>query len=149
MAVHDDDDDTPRKKSRPSEDIEDDDRPLKRKRPRADDDDDEDDEPRMKKVKRSRSGDGGVGAVIPYRNGMALAAYYLGIFGLIPCIIGLGVLGIVPLVLGILGIMKARKDPEAHGTAHAWVGIVLGAVEMLAGCSVIGFFIFSILQNRR
>jgi hypothetical protein len=72
---------------------------------------------------------------------MALAAYYLGIFGLIPCIFGLGVLGIVPFALGIFGMIKSRQDPEAHGTAHALIGIVLGAVEMLSGCGAIGYVI--------
>ena len=103
---------------------------------RSRDDDDDDDRPR----KKQGSGDGGVGAVIPYRNAMALAAYYIGIFALIPCIFGGGILGIIPLVLGILGFMKARSDPEARGTAHALVGIILGLVELLTGCAVIIYF---------
>src|SRR6516165_5140956 len=41
--------------------------------------------------RRRRSRDGAVSTIIPYRNGKALAAYYCGIFGLVP---GLG------LVLG-------------------------------------------------
>jgi hypothetical protein len=124
----------------------DDDRP--RKRMRDDDDDDDDDEPRRRSIKRRGSDDGGVGAVIPYRNGMALGAYYAGIFGLIPCIIGLGVFGLVPLILGILGLKKAKEDPDARGSAHAWVGIVLGTVELLTGCGVIGVIGFGILSNK-
>jgi hypothetical protein len=155
MAVrtqdNDEDDDRPRKdKSRPSEHIEDDDRPVKKRRPRDDEDNDGDDDPRLGRIsRRARADDGGVGIVIPYRNGMALGAYYLGIFGLIPCIIGLGILGIVPLVFGILGLKKARNDPDSRGSAHAWVGIILGALEMLCGCSVMGFCVFSALQSRR
>jgi hypothetical protein len=147
----DNDDDRPRKKKpRPSEEIQDQDRPLKKRRPADDEDeDDDDDRPRRRSVRRSSPDDGGVGVVIPYRNGMALLSYYLGIFGLIPCVIGMGILGIVPLVLGILGLKKARLDPDAHGSAHAWIGIVLGAVEILTGCGVIGFFVFAALSARR
>ena len=59
-----------------------DDRPRKRRRDPDDDDDDE--RPR----RRSRSsGDGGVGYVIPYKNGPALAAYYIGILCLLLCFV--------------------------------------------------------------
>jgi DNA-directed RNA polymerase subunit RPC12/RpoP len=75
------------------------------------------------------SGDGGVSSVIPYNNGLALAAYYCGVFGLIP---GLGlILGPTALILGILGWRYVRKHPEAKGTAHAIVGIVLGLFDIL------------------
>lgn len=123
------------------------DKPRKR-RPRDDDDydDDDDDRPRRRRIRRD---DDAMAGVIPYRNGMALAAYYSGIFGLIACFIGLGIFGAVPLLLGIFGLRKAKDDPEARGSAHAWVGIVLGAIELLSGCAVIGFFIFAGLSNKR
>lgn len=125
-------------------------RPRKKKpAPPPDDDDDEDFDDRRKKI-RKRSDDGGVGAVIPYRNGMALAAYYTGVFGLIACFLGpLALLGVVPIVLGVLGLMKAKKDPEARGSAHAWIGIGLGALELLTGCAGIGFIIFAIASGPR
>lgn len=78
--------------------------------------------------------DSGLNQVIPYRNGPALAAYYFGIFSLIPCF-GL-VLGITALVLGILGLKKHRLQPGCGGKVHAWVGVILGglcAVANLAG----------------
>jgi hypothetical protein len=115
----DDDDDRPRKKKpRPSEEIEDDDRPLKKRRPTDDEDgdDDDDDRPRRRSVRRSAPNDGGVGVVIPYRNSMALMAYYLGIFGLIPCVIGLGFLGIVPVVMGIMGLKRSCLDRHRAGS---------------------------------
>lgn len=118
------------------------DEPRKKKRPPVEDDG-EDEAPERRSVRRKGSDDGGVGVVIPYRNGMALAAYYTGIFGLITCFLGLGILGLVPLILGILGLMKARKDPEARGTAHAWVGIILGVIEILSTCGIIGFIAFT------
>ncbi len=125
-------------------------RPRKKKpAPRDDDDDDEDFDDRRKKI-RKRSDDGGVGVVIPYRNGMALTAYYMGVFGLIACFLGpLAILGIVPIIFGVLGLMKAKKDPEARGSVHAWVGIGLGTLELLTGCGVIGFIIFAIASGPR
>ena len=85
--------------------------------------------------------------VIPFRNGMALGSYYCGVFGLISCFLGLGFFGIVPIILGILGLMKASKDPEARGRVHAWTGIILGVIELLLGCAIIGFFIFTAVSG--
>jgi hypothetical protein len=80
--------------------------------------------------------------VIPYRNVPALISYYWGVFGLIGCFLGLGFLGIVPIILGIVGIRRASQESEAHGTAHAWVGIALGTVQVLLGCLLpVGFII--------
>ncbi len=81
--------------------------------------------------------DGTLGGLIPYRNGWALAAYYLGVFALMPC---LGVpLGIAAVVLGIVGLRFAKTHPEARGKGHAWAGIVLG------GLSVAGHFLAALL----
>ena len=70
--------------------------------------------------------DSGLNTLIPYRNGLALAAYYCGIFSLIPCL-GL-VLGVVALVLGVMGWRRYRAQPACGGSVHAWVGIVLGGL---------------------
>ena len=105
----DDDDDRPRRARRRRDDDEDE-RP-RRKRRRSDEDDDESDS---------------TGGVIPYKNGKALAAYYCGVFSLIP---GLGcVLGVVAIVLGVLGLQYASQHPRARGKGHAVTGIVLGLV---------------------
>jgi hypothetical protein len=108
--------------------------PRKRHARPRDDDDDRDDEDDRPRSKRRGPNDGGVGMVIPYRNAPALIAYYWGVFGLIGCFVGLGFLGIVPIILGFLGIRRASQEAEAHGTAHAWVGIALGLVQVLLGC---------------
>ncbi len=123
----------------------DDDRPRKR-RPR--DDDDEDDRPRRKK---KGGDDGGVGYVIPYKNAPALTSYYVGILGLLACFIGLGpVTGLVAIILGFMGMMRASKNPEAHGRAHAIVGIILGFVQLLLGCGIdIGIILSFLPGNRR
>lgn len=90
-------------------------------------------------------------AAIPFRNGMALAAYYCGVFGLIGCFLfGVGGLfGIVPVILGILGLQKANADPEARGRGHAWVGILLGMLELLTGCGAVGYIIFAGVADKR
>jgi hypothetical protein len=69
------------------------------------------------------------GGLIPYKNPYALFSYYLGIFGLIPCA-GV-ILAIFAVVLGILGLKERKKNPIVRGTAHAWVGIILGGLSIL------------------
>ncbi len=81
------------------------------------------------------SGDETVAKVIPYKNAAALTAYYLGVFSLIPCV-GL-ILGIAALGLGVMGLKVAKRNPQAHGTVHAWVGIVLGRITFVGNAVVI------------
>jgi hypothetical protein len=80
-------------------------------------------------------------SVIPYRNPMALTAYYLGIFSLIP-VIGL-LLALPAIVLGALGLGRSRRSAEAKGKAHAWTGIATGIV------SVVGHVILMVLAGAR
>src|SRR5262249_14532371 len=106
------------------------DRPIRQKkrvRPRYDEDDDD--------YEGRDATEEVVSTVIPYKNPKALIAYYLGIFGLIPCL-GL-ILGPAAIVLGILGLRYKAKYPEAKGTAHAIVGLVLGSLEALVNWGVI------------
>jgi hypothetical protein len=91
-------------------------RPRPRSRPRHDDDDEFDDEETDV-----------VGTLIPYKNGLALGAYYCGVFGLIP-ILGI-ILGPSAIVLGILGLRYSRKNPKAKGGGHAITGIILGGLS--------------------
>jgi Domain of unknown function (DUF4190) len=81
--------------------------------------------------------DGGISTLIPYTNPKALIAYYLGIFGLIPCLGSL--LGPAALILGILGLRVVQKHPTAKGTGHAIAGIVLGSLETLGNWAAIAF----------
>jgi Domain of unknown function (DUF4190) len=107
--------------------------PPRRPRPsrRYDDEEDDDqiDEP--------------VSTIIPYRNGYALAAYYCGVFGLVP--VAGNVLGPIALVLGVLGLRYVKNHPTAKGTAHAIVGIVLGVLETLVYCGGAAFAVVAIL----
>jgi hypothetical protein len=62
------------------------------------------------------------GGVIPYKNVPALIGYYLGVFSIIPCF----PIGLAAFVLGIMGLKKAKQNPEVKGKVHAWIGILAG-----------------------
>lgn len=109
----------------------DDDRPRRRRRR----DDDEDDY----EARRSDA----TGGLIPYKNGMALAAYYCGVFAFVP--IFTFILGPLAVIFGFLGLSKAKKHPEARGKGHAIAGIVLGLLTTL---TLIGGIIFLIVAAR-
>lgn len=134
----------PRRSPGPDEE-EDDDRPRRRRANRDDDDDYDDEQPRRRRG----------GAIIPYRNGMALAGYYCAFGGLIAILGSLalaaalapninaaliltlmygggGIFGLLAIVFGSLGCIKASRNPDARGTAHAIIGIVLGGLELIA-----------------
>jgi hypothetical protein len=66
---------------------------------------------------------------IPYKNPLALAAYYVGLFSVIPCIGPLLALAAIPL--GAMGLRAGKRDPALHGTAHAWTGMILAAFSVL------------------
>jgi hypothetical protein len=79
-----------------------------------------------------------ISTLIPYKNPKALAAYYLGVFSLIPCV-GL-ILGPLALVFGILGLNHVKDHPAAKGTGHAIAGIVLGSLTTLGNYGVLLLF---------
>ena len=110
--------------------------------PRADEDE-RDDERRPRRRQRARpEDDDALAGIIPYKNGMALAAYYCGVFGLIPCV-GL-ILGPLSIIFGIMGLRKVRDNPQARGTGHAITGIVLGSLEVLGNLVLLALFGFSL-----
>ncbi|HVK18076.1 MAG TPA: DUF4190 domain-containing protein [Fimbriiglobus sp.] len=92
----------------------------------------EDDRPRRR---RPRDEGDATGGLIPYKNGKALAAYYTGVFSLIPCLGA--ILGPIAVVLGIMGLNYAKKHPKASGKAHAIVGIVLGGLTALGNIGAV------------
>jgi hypothetical protein len=116
----------PRRAAR-EEDVQEDRPPRRERRSRPREDEEED-------LDRFRRQDGGVGALIPYRNPQALIAYYCGVFALIPCA-GL-LLGPVAIVLGMLGLNYKKKHPTAGGAGHAITGIVLGTLTVLGHLAV-------------
>jgi hypothetical protein len=154
-----------RARNRRDEDEDDDDRPARRARSRREDDEDDDDRPR-----RKRSRDGGGSGIIPYRNPLALIAYYSGFGSLISILgsvalamltigqrvnvllIGIlmfgvgGLLALLAVICGILGLTYVNKHPKARGTGHAVTGLIMGGIEILA---LIGLILFGFLMQRR
>jgi hypothetical protein len=83
---------------------------------------------------------------VPYKNGYAIAAYYLGIFSFIP---GIGILlGIPALVLGLKGRRLALQHPQARGKIHAWVGIIMGSLFGVGQLLLLLFVIVGVLVAR-
>jgi hypothetical protein len=80
---------------------------------------------------------------MPTKNGPALAAYYLGVFSVIP-FLGFP-LGIAALILGIKGVRKAQEHPEVKGKVHAWVGIIAGGLFSLLYLILIAIMIAAML----
>lgn len=119
-----------------------DDRPRKRRRVEESEPDAEDYEDRP-----IRKASNPVSSLIPYTNPKALIGYYMGFISLLP---GIGlILGPVAIVLGFLGILTARKNPEAKGMAHAIIAMILGALGFFP-CGVFGgLLIFGVLFSGR
>ena len=127
-----------------------DDEPRRSRRSRREDRyeseyDDEYEEERPRRRRRRRANDEDydergdtTGGLIPYKNGMALAAYYCAIVGLIPPL-GM-VLGVLALIFGIAGLKHKSQHPRHGGSVHAIVGIVLGCL------SALGYWVLLILM---
>jgi hypothetical protein len=86
------------------------------------------------------------GGIIPYKNPHALAAYYLGVFSLIP-ILGF-ILGAIAVPLGISGLRKKARNPVIRGVVHAWVGIILGSLSVAAHLLLIVIPLIASLMRR-
>jgi hypothetical protein len=84
---------------------------------------------------------------VPYKNGYAIAAYYLGIFAFIPAI-GI-LLGIPAFILGLKGRKLAVQHPEARGKVHAWVGIIMGGVFGIGQLLLLVFILVGVFVARR
>jgi hypothetical protein len=85
------------------------------------------------------------GGIIPYKNPPALAAYYLGLFSILP-VVGL-VLGLAAVPLGIMGLRRRKAMPEVKGTAHAWVGIGCGSLTILLWGACVVMIIVAAAQS--
>lgn len=114
----------------------------------ADHNDDPPSRPRRRRLRNDDDAfyddnDGGVSMLIPYRNGMALGAYYCGVFALVPCLGA--ILGPLALAFGIVGLKRANERPRIHGKGHAIAGIVLGSLTGLANWALIVFMAVGML----
>jgi len=110
------------------------------------DDEDRERRPRHRSIRRTDSGDEVVSTIIPYKNPKALIGYYCSIVSLLP-ILGF-VLGPAALTLGIMGLRHVRRRPEAHGTAHAIIAIVLGSIGTLISLSCGTAIIIALLTKK-
>lgn len=88
-----------------------------------------------------------VGLMIP-SNGFALASYYIGVFTplalLLFCLPAVFA-GVAAVSLGVIGLLRARANPQLRGRKHCWAGIILGAVFGLLGVAgtiwwLLGFY---------
>lgn len=100
------------------------------------------------------AGEGGsdvASSVIPYKNPKALIGYYLAVFsilGFFPLIGIIGTLmGFAALVLGFLGLRDVKANPQVKGTAHAWIGIILGGGMALVTGAWQTFMLLAILSG--
>jgi hypothetical protein len=84
------------------------------------------------------------GGVIPYKNPKALIAYYLGIGSML-----FFPLGIVSVVLGFMGLAARKRNPIIKGSAHAWIGIVLGSLSMLCWGGIVIALVFGYTSSVR
>jgi hypothetical protein len=87
------------------------------------------------------------GGMIPYKNGSALLAYYIGLFSALP-ILGLP-MGIAAIILGCKGLRYAKEKPAVKGVAHAWIGIVCGAFWTLFYGLLMGGLLLAMLSSKR
>ena len=91
------------------------------------------------------------GGLIPYKNKHALIGYYMAFGGLlIMCIPLIGFLySIATIWLGVQGLKSVKANPVVKGTAHAWIAIIGGGVELIGGIISTVWFIGTILSEGR
>jgi hypothetical protein len=117
---------------------------------------------------------GTMARIIPYRNGKALASYYLGMLCLLviaalivvtavavvkqepsmlafygPIAPAAVVLGPLALLLGILGLRSAILNPTARGRGHAIFGILFGLLATVLGPATLLYFLRDLEKNMR
>jgi hypothetical protein len=138
--------------------------PRRQPPPIRPDDEDEEYDDEVEHPRRSKSKDSVFSGVIPYRNTLALAAYYFGFVSLI-CILGTfalvltfqshkimllgfslgGILALFAIVLGIMGLNYVSRYPRTKGTVHALIGLSMGILELFGLLFV--FFWFAIIPG--
>lgn len=85
------------------------------------------------------------GGIIPYKNPKALIAYYLGICALLP-FFGFFI-AILSISFGVSGIKHYKRYPLTKGVVHAWIGIILSCFSIAVHCTLLIFFISSIMAE--
>jgi hypothetical protein len=70
-----------------------------------------------------------------------LIAYYCAVFSLVP-VLAL-VLAPLAVILGIAGLRHVRRNPQARGTGHAVIGIILGGLMALLNWGLVGYGVWA------
>jgi len=88
------------------------------------------------------------GGLIPYKNKHALIGYYMAFAGLlVGCIPAVGApYSIATIWMGVKGLKNVKANPVVKGTAHAWIAIILGAVELIASIISTVLTVIAILE---
>jgi hypothetical protein len=73
-------------------------------------------------------------------------AFAGGILMFIP-ILGV-IFSIGTLVMGIKGLKNVKENPVVRGTAHAWIAVIGGALEIIVSLIFTVFFIIGIFASR-
>ena len=76
------------------------------------------------------------------RSGFAIAAGYLGIFGLV-----LPVLGPFALLFGILAFRDIRRSPGKLGLGRAWFGVIAGGIGTLVLLLFLALFLLQLASR--
>lgn len=84
--------------------------------------------------------------IVPTKNPSALAAYYLGLFSVLP-LLGI-LLGAAGVWLGIVGLGKVRATPGLPGKAHSTVGIGCGLLGLLLNLATVASVVMAIATRR-
>jgi hypothetical protein len=96
--------------------------------------------------------DNTLGGLIPTGNPKSLWAYYLAYVSVLGCFPVIGVViglpaAVAALVMGLKARRYAIEHPEAKGGAHAWFGILTGAVCLILGILVQALTVIGIVVS--
>jgi hypothetical protein len=97
------------------------------------------------------SGEGdATGGLIPYKNKQALIGYYMAFAGgLIMFIPVLGIFfSIGTLIMGIKGLKNVKENPVVRGTAHAWIAVIGGGLEIIFSIVFTIFVVIGIIDSQ-
>jgi hypothetical protein len=78
-------------------------------------------------------------ALIPTGNPPALIGYYLAVASLL-----VAPLAIAAFVLGIFGLVRVHRHPESKGIVHAWIGII--SILIAPGFWILIIFLLSQIE---
>ena len=120
-------------------------------------------------AKKQQDDGDATGGIVPYKNPLALAGYYFGVFSLLPIafyavamlrrdtdyakpLLIVWVLGILlapaAIVFGLFGLRWAGMYPTAKGKGHALTALVLGGLALLGHVACV-LVLLAVTMNER